>query len=544
MRLSQLSSLLNRLPKYSTPLLLGGTVASAMIYEQSKKTDFWEVKKETLLKTQTSQILALSNAHKKPPECSLNDLIAQSKIFCSDPILEEILGVERITHSNNIKELITQILSRDLGTMIKTKTYSLDNQKQKEIEMAVFEDIYKAVKSDPVKPTPFQVAVTFIGAKALMTHRFAHKLWQDGYIKEAKELTSAALSNYHINIHPSAKIATGIFIDHGFGVSIKENVTIDSGAYILHKAKIGAGTKIGKNAFIGVGAVINAGLKIGDNVTVAAGSHVTADIPDNTTVFGFYNDAGSCKIMPARLQIPSSVKNYYNNSTNDSAENLNPALTLDILKGMIPFNPNSHLTVNHLKKFYNICQNIPETKNNTIGHLALVANHITHAAWQKAHSDELSNHQKTAICNFALWMQGRIATLFKVDIHPAVCLGENVMFPDDIKRGIVIGATATIGNNVYIGDGVTLGGNGKERGDRHPKISDNCYIGDNVSIIGAGKLGAGSIIMPDTVLILPIETITQNNRIWAGIPAIDVTEKCKKNHDFQTLIKYIASENT
>ncbi len=548
MRLSHLSNVTKRLPKSPIYVLMGGMTASAMMYEQSKKTDSSHTEPTIHAPKLPVKILAFSQNNKNLPHNSLNDLIEQSKVFCSDQLLEEVLGIERITKSNNIKEFITQILSRDLGTMIKTKTYSIDSKKQEKIERIIFDDIYKAVNSDPVEPTPFQVAVTFIGTKALMTHRFAHQLWQGGHIKEAKELTSAALSNYHINIHPSAKIASGVFIDHGFGVTLKENVTIDSGAYILHQTKIGAGTKIGKNAFIGVGSVIDAGVKIGDNVTLAAGCHVTADVPDNVTVFGFYNEAGSSKVTPSRLQVPPSMNDYYHQTLlpHNKTDVLSheQQSTLNIIKSLIPFNPNSHLTVYNLEKFYKKCETIPLSKENTISDLCLVANHIAHAAWQEAHSYELSDEKKTAICNFALWMQGRIATLFKVDIHPAVHLGDNVTFPTHIKHGIVIGATATVGNNVYIGDGVTLGGNGKERGDRHPKIDDNCYIGNNVSIIGAGRLAKNSIIMPDTVLTLPKNTQTQPNRIWAGKPAIDVTDKCKQNPDFKHIIDAMNAEKT
>ena len=498
----------------------------------------------------------------------MNDLIEQSKIFCSDKLLEEVLGMERITKSNNIKEFITQILSRDLGTMVKTKTYFFDKPTQKKIESDIFADIYKAVHADPVEPTPFQVAVTFIGAKALMTHRFAHQLWQDNRKEDALTLSSAALSNYHVNIHPSAHIEAGVFIDHGFGVQIKENAKIGSGTYILHKAKIGSDVAIGTDAFIGAGAKIASGVNIGNNVTIAAGAHITADVPDGQTVFGFYNEGGSSKIIPAShyLQIPLSMQSYHNQITADKKILLDKKMppkketifdtfknmlafvvdnnifndthkqALEELKGLIPFNPNSPLTVSNLDRFYRKCHAISIPNEKTMGSLALLSSHIAHTAWQESQMKHYSTDEQTALRNFSLWLQGRMATIFKVDIHPAVDLGKNVKFPAEIKKGIVIGATATVGDNTYIGDGVTLGGNGKEKGDRHPKISANCYIGNDALVLGAGTLGAGSIILPDSVLSLPKGTIKQAKRIYAGKPAIDVTADCNRIPKFKAFL--------
>src|SRR5882757_2757360 len=68
----------------------------------------------------------------------------------------------------------------------------------------------------------------------------------------------------------------------------------------------------------------------------------------------------------------------------------------------------------------------------------------------------------------ALFLQSRISQLFAVDVHPAAKIGRGIMF--DHATGIVIGETAVVEDDVSIMQDVTLGGTGKESGDRHPKI--------------------------------------------------------------------------
>jgi len=60
-----------------------------------------------------------------------------------------------------------------------------------------------------------------------------------------------------------------------------------------------------------------------------------------------------------------------------------------------------------------------------------------------------------------------------------------------------------LGNDISILHGVTLGGSGKEGGDRHPKIGDGVMIGANASVLGnirvneCAKIGAGSVVVAE-----------------------------------------------
>jgi serine O-acetyltransferase len=135
------------------------------------------------------------------------------------------------------------------------------------------------------------------------------------------------------------------------------------------------------------------------------------------------------------------------------------------------------------------------------GFHALAVHRFAHALWTLGRRD------------FALYLQSQSSKMFSVDINPATRIGNGIMI--DHGHGIVIGETATIGDNVSILQGVTLGGTGKETGDRHPKVSDNVLIGAGAKVLGNIRIGecsrvaAGSVVLKD---VPPNSTV-------AGVPA-------------------------
>ncbi len=135
------------------------------------------------------------------------------------------------------------------------------------------------------------------------------------------------------------------------------------------------------------------------------------------------------------------------------------------------------------------------------GFQALTAYRVAHYLW---------NHGRTEI---ALYLQSIISQVFAVDIHPAARIGGGILI--DHATSIVIGETAVVEENVSILHEVTLGGTGKERGDRHPKVrcgvllSAGAKILGNVEIGECAKVGAGSVVLSD---VPPHATV-------AGVPA-------------------------
>uniref|UniRef100_A0A7S3JTH5 serine O-acetyltransferase n=1 Tax=Aureoumbra lagunensis TaxID=44058 RepID=A0A7S3JTH5_9STRA len=98
----------------------------------------------------------------------------------------------------------------------------------------------------------------------------------------------------------------------------------------------------------------------------------------------------------------------------------------------------------------------------------------------------------------ALAIQNRVSELWAVDIHPAAQLGGGLLV--DHATSVVIGETAKIGSNCTILHGVTLGGTGKERGDRHPKIGNNVVLGAGATVLGNIIVGDGATIGSQAVV--------------------------------------------
>lgn len=113
----------------------------------------------------------------------------------------------------------------------------------------------------------------------------------------------------------------------------------------------------------------------------------------------------------------------------------------------------------------------------------------------------------------ACYLQNQISVVFGVDVHPAAQIGQAIMF--DHATGIVIGETAIIEDEVSILQSVTLGGTGKEGGDRHPKIRRGVMIGAGAKILGNIEIGRGAKIGAGSVVLQAVPAHTT----VAGVPA-------------------------
>jgi serine O-acetyltransferase len=135
------------------------------------------------------------------------------------------------------------------------------------------------------------------------------------------------------------------------------------------------------------------------------------------------------------------------------------------------------------------------------GFQALEWHRVAHSLWGQGRHD------------LAHYLASRVSEVFAVDIHPAVPVGRGVFI--DHGTGVVIGETSVIGNDVSILQNVTLGGTGKERGDRHPKVRDGVLLAAGAKVLGnieigaRAKVGAGSVVLKD---VPPCATV-------AGVPA-------------------------
>ena len=135
------------------------------------------------------------------------------------------------------------------------------------------------------------------------------------------------------------------------------------------------------------------------------------------------------------------------------------------------------------------------------GFLALQTHRVAHRLWR--------NGRET----LALYLQGRMSELFQVDIHPAARVGSGVFI--DHATGVVIGETAVVGDEVSMLHGVTLGGTGAQRGDRHPKIGRGVLLGAGAKVLGAIEIGEYAKIASGSVVLKPVPA----HCTAAGVPA-------------------------
>ena len=147
------------------------------------------------------------------------------------------------------------------------------------------------------------------------------------------------------------------------------------------------------------------------------------------------------------------------------------------------------------------CPNLLHVVLNLKGFQSLQAYRIAHALWQDGRE------------TLAFALSNQASAALGVDIHPAARIGCGVMF--DHATGIVIGETSVVEDHVSILQNVTLGGTGKEHGDRHPKIRSGVMIGAGAKILGNIEVGTMSKVAAGSVVLRPVPA----HCTVAGVPA-------------------------
>ncbi len=135
------------------------------------------------------------------------------------------------------------------------------------------------------------------------------------------------------------------------------------------------------------------------------------------------------------------------------------------------------------------------------GFQAMQAYRVAHWLWLRGRKD------------LAFFLQMRSSEVYGIDIHPGARIGKGIMI--DHAHSIVIGETAVVGDNVSMLHSVTLGGTGKEDGDRHPKIGDEVLIGAGAKVLGNITVGCCSRIAAGSVVLESVPPATT----VAGVPA-------------------------
>lgn len=135
------------------------------------------------------------------------------------------------------------------------------------------------------------------------------------------------------------------------------------------------------------------------------------------------------------------------------------------------------------------------------GFMGLQCYRIGHWLWEQGRTE------------LALYIQGRVSEVFGMDIHPAARIGKGIMI--DHATSVVVGETAVVSDNVSMLHEVTLGGTGKDSGDRHPKVMCGVLLGAGAKVLGNVTLGQGAKIAAGSVVLTDVPP----HQTFAGIPA-------------------------
>ena len=220
-----------------------------------------------------------------------------------EPVLASLLNTVILSH-DRLADALSFQLARKLGDQelsamsfreIADEAFAADPS----LVAAAEADLKAVFERDPACKGYVQPFLFFKGFLALQAHRVAHWLWTHSRETLALQLQSQASEVFAVDIHPAARMGSGIFLDHGTGVVIGETAVVGDDVSMLHAVTLG-GTgaergdrhpKIGNGVLLGAGAKVLGNIEVGDYAKIASGSVVLKPVPAHCTAAG----------VPARL---------------------------------------------------------------------------------------------------------------------------------------------------------------------------------------------------------------------------------------------------
>jgi serine O-acetyltransferase len=160
--------------------------------------------------------------------------------------------------------------------------------------MTLWDDIQAILERDPAATSVLEVVLTYPGLHALILHRLAHRLSQANVPLVPRLISHLNRFVTGIEIHPSARIGRGCFIDHGMGLVIGETSEVGDGVTLHQGVTLGGTGKekgkrhptLGNYVMVGVGSKILGAVTVGDYARIGAGAVVLKDVPAHSTAVG------------------------------------------------------------------------------------------------------------------------------------------------------------------------------------------------------------------------------------------------------------------
>lgn len=215
-----------------------------------------------------------------------------------EPILASFLNAAILRHDKFAHALAYRIASKmadaQLDSMLARDVAEEAIEGDPQIVAQAAADMIAVDERDPACLSLLQPFLYFKGYHALQAHRIAHWLWMQGRQNLAFHLQSRVGERFGLDIHPAARIGSGVMFDHATSVVIGETAVVGDDCSILHEVTLG-GTgaahedrhpKIGKGVLIGAGARVLGNIEVGDGARIAAGSVVLEPVPAGCTVAG------------------------------------------------------------------------------------------------------------------------------------------------------------------------------------------------------------------------------------------------------------------